>query len=995
MLWRGLRQCLFASDANLGKDSGSPLHTAADTQQKTAQRPRRPGRRWLLACVVVICLMAGSVGCPAVYLFAVRRALAFEAWRYGFHLHIGGMKGSVTGPLYLYHTRVTAGDEAGDGAAPSTWLQVDTARTSFDWRHLFWQRDTRMWRDLTLDGVRGEIALPSHPAREQRLAVFFSPRPSGRPPRLVLPASLVVHHAALVIRHSDGALRLQDMDLQADDLKAGHVVIGALSLEGPWMTTLFSNCRGVLELQDSKLLIAGMQLSDSLSITSASADIPDLLQGQLEVEFALAAFSGSIQGDLHSSAREQHLFFESSGTFSNISVAQLAAFLGQDAEGTIKAGKFSFRGSPHVLGKATFTTRFEAGAFRWGARRWNSLVAGATYVNHRLLIPEFNLTQAHNSLLLKGEMSLPTQWTEWWKSDFDFDVAAKIDNLSELSALLGPEFGDTFGKLTADGSVRGENGAFYGQLIVSGSHLSFRKAPLDELQAAIKLDGNEIQVANAEFSHGTDFLRAHGVVNILGRKRYWGEVKASIADLALYSSFLQPPIAPEAFGGGLMLDWSGDGAETAHSGAFTLKLTRVHPLPAPAGPPIDFDAQGTYSPDSIYFSSLTLGDGQAALSARLAVATPASLTLEGIRLVHGKTPVLTGEAQLPLNAWTAWENPQGGGWWNYDHAIAVNLTFDHLAMRDLRQLAGNSRPVEGEVTGTLKSVGTLDHLTAEGHLALRNASAVLGSGTFRNTGAVFDFSPGSLAVTNASGGWAQPGAAVDWAGSAQLSGQGIQSVTVGDLAFKAPAARVPLCAGVDATAALDLHASGSPAALRISGSAQAQALRFAEPLTAAGLGAESGFGLALGPAAFAGPAGWTLHVAVDGTPVVSFPNGSGKAVPALLLSGSLGRPMLAGPVFFPSIEIRDAEARFAITDGRLFLNGADPGASPVALRAAGQVTPPGGAAVPFDFHVFGTAGRKQFAWAPAKADAPPGHAAAQAKAPAVSSLSGTAHSSRP
>ena len=106
----------------------------------------------------------------------------------------------------------------------------------------------------------------------------------------------------------------------------------------------------------------------------------------------------------------------------------------------------------------------------------------------------------------------------------------------------------------------------------------FRSAPLDEFQAAIKLQGNEIQVTNAEFVHGTDFLRGRGVVNILGEKRYWGEVRASVADLSLYSAFLQPPLSPQAFGGGFDAELVGRWHRGAHSGAFKLTLNRIRPL---------------------------------------------------------------------------------------------------------------------------------------------------------------------------------------------------------------------------------------------------------------------------------------------------------------------------------------------------------------------------------------------------------------------------------
>ncbi len=198
-------------------------------------------------------------------------------------------------------------------------------------------------------------------------------------------------------------MRLEDLDLQASDLEAGHLVIGALSVQEPWMTSVFSNCRGSLLLQDSKLVLANMKLTDSLSIASASADLPELLRGQLQMEFALDAFSGNIQGELNSARargaprlREQRHFFQ----YLRRAIGRLlwpgCRRLDQDRVNS------SFHGSPRDLAKATFTTRFEAGAFRWGARRWNSLVAGATYVHRHLENLEFQLTQAHNSLMLKG-----------------------------------------------------------------------------------------------------------------------------------------------------------------------------------------------------------------------------------------------------------------------------------------------------------------------------------------------------------------------------------------------------------------------------------------------------------------------------------------------------------------------------------------------------------------------------------------------------------------
>jgi hypothetical protein len=933
------------------------LQTVADPHKQPAVRPRRKKRKRLLVFLFALFAVLGAIVYPPTFLFAVRQALGFEAWRYGFHLSIGSMDGSVTDPIWLYHARLSHNSAAGT----STMLEIDTAHTTFAWKHLFWQRDVRVWHDLSLDGVRGSIDLPMASLAPEASTSPFGLLGSPKPPRLLLPSSLAINHATIVIRQSGGFIRLEDIDLQASDLETGHLVIGALSVQEPWMTSVFSNCRGSLLLQDSQLVLANMKLTDSLSITSASADLPELLRGQLQMKFALDAFSGKIQGELSSGAREQHLDFQSNGTFSNISVAQLAAFFGQDADGSITQGKFTFHGSPRDLARTTFTTYFQAGNFRWGDRRWNSLVAGATYVDHRLLIPDFELRQAHNSLTLKGDMNVPEDWKQWWKTDFSFQVAANIDDLSELSALLGPAFGDTFGKLTVDGSVAGENASFNGQLIVSGSHLSFRKAPLDELQAAIKLQGNEIQVTNAEFTHGDDFLRADGVVNILGEKRYWGEVKASIADLALYSSFLQPPIAPEAFRGGLTLDWSGDGAESAHSGAFTVRLNRIRPLVSgtadtAAWQPIDVNAEATYSPESIFFSNLVLANGQTTLASRV-VATPSSLTLQSLKLQHGKSVWLSGDAQIPLNVWAAWQNPATASWWNFQSPCKLNLKLDRLSVRDALLLSGRQRPFDGELTGALKSDGTLAKLTADGHLAIKDAAGSIPAGTLKGGNATLDFKGSQLTVTSAAGAWND----LAWTASGSVTAPDIRTPAL-DLAVKLPAAPLTLGPGMESVASLDLHASGPPDTLALSGSAQLQTLKIDLNASIESLVAPGGAGLQgpLPALALTGPPAWNLNIQVSGNAATELANTSGAITPALEISGSLAQPMVAGSIAVKGFTVTESPDKISIADGSFFLDPPNPAATALALHATGVA---GGNA--FDGYIVGTLAEKHFTWAPA------------------------------
>ena len=950
------------------------LHTAAQSQSQPSVRPRR---RWggLLLVLILILALIGGVAYPPAFLFAVRQTLGFEAWRYGFHLAIGSMDGSANGPIWLYDVHLS--HESGGGA--TTMIGIEKAHTTFAWQHLLWQRDARVWHDLTLDGMSGTIDLPAISQRPKfATPALFLPLASTKTPRLLLPSSLTISRANLTIRERYGLVRLQDIDLQASDVETGHLVIGLLSIQEPWMNSSFSDCRGSLLIQDSKLLLTGMKLTDSLSVNSASADLPELLRGQLQMDFALDAFSGDIQGAITSSVHDQHLIFDSSGTFSNISVAQLGAFFGQNSDGSITEGKFTFHGSPRDLKRTTFTTYFKAGNFRWGARRWNSLVAGVTYVDRELSIHDFELQQAHNSLTLKGHMAIPENWREWWKTDFSLDeVAARIDNLTELSALLGPSFGAISGKLAIDGSVRGENASFNGQLIVSGSHLSFRSAPLDQLRAAIKLRGNEIQVTTAEFTHGDDYLRADGVVNILGRKRYWGEVKAAVADLSLYAAFLQPPIAPEAFGGGLTLDWSGDGVSSAHSGAFTVRLNRLRPLlNGTAGmaswQPIDLSAEATYSPESIFFSNLTLGNGETSLASRV-IANPRSLTFQNLKLLHGRSLWLTGDAQIPLNVWAAWQAPASASWWNFQSPCILNLNLNHLSVGQTLFLSGRQQPFDGEISGAIKSDGTLAKLTAAGHLSIRNASGTSPAGALKSGNAILNFSGSQLVIPSASGQWN----GLPWTASGSVAGPDVRAPNL-DLVLHLPSTAFALGRGMEGSALFDLHAAGQPSTLTLSGTAQMQSLKINRTASIQSLVTDgaAGFWQPLQALELAGPPDWKLNIQISGDTAVELNHASGHAVPAFHLGGTIIHPTLTGSFALRDFTVTEGSARMTITNGSFTLNPSNPAATALNLHATGSMESqsqrlwgdsglaPLLPSEPFDGYIYGTLARKRFTWNP-------------------------------
>ncbi|MEI9896065.1 MAG: translocation/assembly module TamB domain-containing protein [Chthoniobacter sp.] len=348
-------------------------------------------------------------------------------------------------------------------------------------------------------------------------------------------------------------------------------------------------------------------------------------------------------------------------------------------------------------------------------------------MNGRVQVPELALTQGHNRLNLSGEMPLPEPGVEWWQTEFDLNIAAKIDNLTELSALMLPDFQYTAGKVNIDGSIRGKDQQFHGQLIIAGSDLRWHNAPIEELHAGVKLNGNEFQITNVSLFNNGDYLRGHGVVNILGDKQYWGEFHASIEDLAKYSALLQKPIVPEPLAGGAVIDWTGEGSAKGHSGQFSARLRKLRSLGATAAllHPINADFEGNYAPGMMQFSRFMLSDDDSSFTANVGIGNKA-LSLQGIRLYNKQALWLEGDALLPLDVWNAWPNTSLATLLDDQTVSKVNLTAYNLELRDASLLTGWKFPIQGVVRGNVVAEGPLGGLKTSGKVSLSKAQIPIG-----------------------------------------------------------------------------------------------------------------------------------------------------------------------------------------------------------------------------------------------------------------------------
>ncbi len=684
-------------------------------------------KRPLLKSVVVVGLLGATLFIPPVFRSAVWVLLEEEAFRQGGYLEIGSIEGALWEPVVVRKIRWnTARALGGD-----LHVEAEQVQAVFNWNSLLPRSASgRFFESLAVKGLKMRWVPQTQAVTSQR--PFYASWTLGEPMRFPRPAKIELGIAQWVAESGEVALKLEDTDLELSELAPGGVKAGRVTMKVRGWERNFRDVSGRTAIQGSAVQFGELQLMDGVKVERLVVDLGAVESGKVDLKelFALA-FGGEVRihGQLSPASNEVPL--EISGTFSRIGVAPLAAFLGvtEAAGGTLENGDFGFRGSPVASERGTATLRLEAKNFQWESRQWDSLVVGAKLIDRRVQVPEFSLRQGHNQLVLNGDMQFPGAGESWWKSDFGMNVTARIDNLTELSALLLPEFKYTAGALTVDGAVRSQGGLLGGALIVTGSKLKWRNAPIEELNAAVKLDGNDIRILNAELVNRADLIRAKGVVHIGDAWWYQGEFRTAVGNLGNYADLLQPPLAPEPYAGELYVEWNGQGTTGAHEGRMSGRFEGLHPV-KPRGNwprPLHGDFLGKYGKGAIELESFTVGDDRVSLQSRLVVGKTGG-RLEGLQFKQGSRVTAEGDFSIPESVWKAWPTLDWFKLLKADLPLEMRLRLDHLDLVELGRLPGMPAGVKGELTGDWESHGSLGNLTGKGAVAVQKMVLPVGEG---------------------------------------------------------------------------------------------------------------------------------------------------------------------------------------------------------------------------------------------------------------------------
>ncbi len=756
---------------------GSPFHVSdKETPNKASNSKARKKRGFFgklrLLILWLILLVCIAIQAP-VFPYVVRGVVNFEAWRNGVGVTIGAVEGTIFEPLVLRDTVWTYASPTG----AATRLEARRVRGWFAWSNIFpapvagWIRNGAAqlgaeplggngiwWQRLEIDGVSAKLALPAGaPVPAVSSAPWVDLRPGGD--WLRMPLFFDLRDADVIMERGTEFIRASNLKFIASALEPGHLVAGQLTIKTTWFSKNFREVRGRTSLEGTRITAAGMTLAPELKVNTFSVELADLPMGKIAWETALDAFGGTLVAEAEIAPHDKDLGLSVNGRFANINLGSLSTFFGlsEAAGGVIREGTFIFHGSPRDITLGDSRLRLEADRVQWESRQWDTLVLGLSVVEQRLVIPECKLKQGSNELALSGTLAMPQPGAKWWELPFDLKIDASIRNLTELSALLLPEFTYTAGELFLRGSVSGSGAkpktlpSYDGQLIVNGRGLKWRTAPLDHLTGALVFKGREAQIVNAQFDNDDDYLRANGTVS-LDTGGFDGRVRASVRDLRLYGALLGPPIFPAPVAGSAAISWAGKWTDDQRKGDFTAKLGRFHLLGANATYPLDAELSGTVEREQLLFDKFKVSQNGTTLTAAVGVG-PSLVNLSDIRLQKNGETWLEGAALLPLDLWQRWPDVNFTKLLNEDTVGRIQLTAKNLRLADASQLTGFEWPLGGLLNGTLTADGALKSIKLGGALQLTEAKIPLNwnGSTVTETNADFALDGNTITLTKAEG----------------------------------------------------------------------------------------------------------------------------------------------------------------------------------------------------------------------------------------------------
>ncbi len=696
----------------------APVETAPPARRRRRIWP------WLLVALLVAFWFAHE---PALT-WGARKAIGYFGPRLGLQLEIGSMRLHLFHPIEFHDVRFRVTNPR--ASRTDAGARLIALGTNSLWQILF--GDGRVLSYLRLEGLSGTFDF-------RRAALIPQPMPSFTRAQQEQVSAIVLRFLPQRLRIvSSGAVFLADDQSYAvtglngdfDENTSGRLTVKSVLIEAGSIRQEILNGSAVTAWKDGALYLSDLGLRDEIVLRDFVANFVNI--GGVSLDWDVGAYGGTLRGNIVFGEEDHQLRLDAALSIVNLPVKPIPDLIAlpAKADGIIRDARFTFRGNPDHPLDNEISLRISADNFRWNERGWQSLVAGVNYIGRRLYVTSFDLTQADNRISASGELAVPERLEDLPRAHYVGNLSADVRDLSALAALAGPTFEKIGGQLYLHGALQGDDGQLRGYLNGEASRIRYESLPPASARVSIVARNDELQVPYAEVWAGNDRLEAHGSIGIREPHRYAGEVKGRIDDLGIYTPFGGATVAENVFAGAATLDWQGDGAVGAHSGAFTMKLEDVMTSVTPTGLTGEFI--GTYSPQNIYFKTVRLTHGTLQLNSQLTISS-SGVNITGLSLKRAKLGLLNGEGFVPLDLFLLSSGKTLAQAMSTDKPVYANFTSGDLPVADLIEMAGQKANFRGQLRLNLGASGTLPQLKLAGQLTGRELSATIDNFTVPQT----------------------------------------------------------------------------------------------------------------------------------------------------------------------------------------------------------------------------------------------------------------------
>jgi len=551
--------------------------------------------------------------------------------------------------------------------------------------------------DRRSDGAQGSAALGGATAPPKI--------PLAIPWLRFLPSDLLIGPIDLIVIGETSRVAVTGLYAFLPNRWAGKVLYTEASLDIGSVHRAFPAARATANWDGRVLRLGAFSLDQDLHFEELT-----LAPRRERIEFGVRGMIGEglIRGDgaIGLGGVRRHL--EATLVGENLTMEALFHLLkeeNQRASGTIRQGRFTFRGDPGKPLEADCSLRLVADAFRWEGRGWDSLKLASTLTGRVLTLAELSLHQQENEVEAQGESNLPEDWHEALKAPFTATFHAMLDDAGALAALTGADIGPVSGGLSLEGEIKGAENKAEGYCNLIGTEMKIRKLPIDWLKGCLLFQGNETKLSNLEAWSGKDCIVMEGKAENSAPHHYQGAAQFSVANLTKRLAQLGISTASQIGGGALRGNWKGEGSKLGHSGSFQAKVTDWVSPWTRAGMSGSFE--GTYAPGHLNFTQAEFQQEDLSLNLQLA-ASPKRLEISSILAKRkGKSePLVAGSIALPVDAPALWQSGELLANLDMRAPLALQLSLHGIKAEELADLLGQPIPCTGILEGDLSATGT-------------------------------------------------------------------------------------------------------------------------------------------------------------------------------------------------------------------------------------------------------------------------------------------------